>query len=50
MPGIAWANAVPDAGATVDFEIGDKKLQFSGTGYHDKVPHTLESLPNLSSN
>lgn len=37
MPGIGWANAVPDAKATVDFEVGGKKLAFSGTGYHDKV-------------
>ena len=37
MPGIGWANAVPDAKATVNFEVAGKKLAFSGVGYHDKV-------------
>lgn len=36
MPGIGWANAIPDAKATVHFEVGGKKLAFSGVGYHDK--------------
>ena len=37
MPGVGWANAVPDANAIVDFEVAGKKLAFSGVGYHDKV-------------
>ena len=37
MPGIGSANAVPDAKATVDFDIAGTKLAFEGVGYHDKV-------------
>jgi len=36
MPGVGWANAVPDAKATVNFNVNGTKLAFSGTGYHDK--------------
>ncbi|KAJ7445626.1 hypothetical protein FB451DRAFT_1005018, partial [Mycena latifolia] len=35
-PGNGWANAVPDADATVDLTIGRTKLTFAGLGYHDK--------------
>lgn len=34
-PGLGWANAVPDAAATVDLTIGQTKLAFTGFGYHD---------------
>ena len=45
MPGIGWANAVPDAKATVNFEVAGKKLAFSGVGYHDKVRrHRIKHL------
>lgn len=36
-PNIGWANAVPDADGTVDFQVAGSKLAFSGYGYHDKV-------------
>ena len=49
MPGIGWANAVPDAKATVNFEVGGKKLAFSGVGYHDKVQHMNHSIMNRNS-
>ncbi|KAJ7158013.1 hypothetical protein C8R43DRAFT_1234438 [Mycena crocata] len=35
-PGIGWANAIPDAAASVNLSIGGTKLAFTGTGYHDK--------------
>jgi hypothetical protein len=37
MPGVGWASAVPDAKATVEFDVAGEKLQFTGVGYHDKV-------------
>ncbi|KAJ6600369.1 hypothetical protein DFH09DRAFT_1128132, partial [Mycena vulgaris] len=35
-PNIGWANAVPDAASIVNLKIGDTRLAFKGTGYHDK--------------
>ncbi|KAH9225238.1 hypothetical protein K456DRAFT_1797024, partial [Colletotrichum gloeosporioides 23] len=32
-----WANALPDAEATVDLKLGDTAMTFSGYGYHDKT-------------
>lgn len=36
FPHIGWANAIPDSEAIADFTIGDTKLHFVGSGYHDK--------------
>lgn len=51
MPHIGWANAVPDAKAKVDFEIGGVALAFTGPGYHDKVRNHIHTaiLPTLIS-
>ncbi|KAJ7225045.1 hypothetical protein C8J57DRAFT_1440143 [Mycena rebaudengoi] len=35
-PNIGWANALPDAAATVDLTVGGTRLAFKGAGYHDK--------------
>jgi hypothetical protein len=37
LPHVGWANAIPGANATVDFNIHESSLKFSGPGYHDKV-------------
>ncbi|KAI3531953.1 hypothetical protein CSPX01_13817 [Colletotrichum filicis] len=37
VEGVAWANALPDAEATVDLKLGDTAISFSGYGYHDKT-------------
>jgi hypothetical protein len=47
-PHIGWANAIPDANATIDFVVRGRPLKFTGYGYHDKVtkaPHHSSSLP-----
>jgi hypothetical protein len=37
-PVIGWANAIPDSIATIYFKLsGVGVLQFTGSGYHDKV-------------
>ncbi|KAF4920337.1 Tyrosinase family protein asqI [Colletotrichum viniferum] len=37
LPGLYWANAVPDADTTVDLTIKDTAISFTdGVGYHDK--------------
>ncbi|KAF5008057.1 hypothetical protein FDECE_5639 [Fusarium decemcellulare] len=37
LPGLYWANAVPDAKTVVDLTVKDTKIQFKdGVGYHDK--------------
>ncbi|KIY73949.1 hypothetical protein CYLTODRAFT_485083 [Cylindrobasidium torrendii FP15055 ss-10] len=36
LPGVGWANAVPDARATIDLSINGKAFSFTGSGYHDK--------------
>lgn len=45
-PVVGWANAIPDAIATIDFTLaGVGDLQFTGAGYHDKVlRHNPSSL------
>ncbi|KAJ6479178.1 hypothetical protein DFH09DRAFT_1153658 [Mycena vulgaris] len=35
-PGIGWANAIPDAAASVELKVRGTKLAFNGIGYHDK--------------
>lgn len=35
MPGVGWANAVPDAAANVDFDVNGTAVKFAGVGYHD---------------
>ncbi|KAJ7318403.1 hypothetical protein DFH08DRAFT_892483 [Mycena albidolilacea] len=35
-PNIGWANAVPDANASVDLVVGGVPLKFGGSGYADK--------------
>ncbi|KAI8276434.1 hypothetical protein K4K59_009784 [Colletotrichum sp. SAR11_240] len=37
IEGVAWANALSDAEATVDLKLGDIAMTFSGYGYHDKT-------------
>ena len=36
-PHIGWSNAIPDAIATVNVLFGASRLEFIGSGYHDKV-------------
>lgn len=36
IPGVFWANAVPDADATAHFTVDGESLKFEGLGYHDK--------------
>ncbi|EEU33822.1 uncharacterized protein NECHADRAFT_89104 [Fusarium vanettenii 77-13-4] len=36
VPGVGWANAMPDAEGEVKFQIGDHHMSFTGYGYHDK--------------
>ncbi|WYZ39663.1 hypothetical protein EsH8_IV_000004 [Colletotrichum jinshuiense] len=37
LPGLYWANAVPDARTVVDLKVKDTKISFKdGVGYHDK--------------
>ncbi|KAF4544069.1 uncharacterized protein LTHEOB_6735 [Lasiodiplodia theobromae] len=37
LPGLYWANAVPDAATTVDLTVKDTTIRFEdGVGYHDK--------------
>jgi hypothetical protein len=37
LPGLYWANAVPDAETVVDLVVGDTPIAFTdGVGYHDK--------------
>ncbi|KAL2847071.1 hypothetical protein BJX68DRAFT_256260 [Aspergillus pseudodeflectus] len=36
FPHLGWANAVPDAIATVNLRIAGEHVQFLGHGYHDK--------------
>ncbi|KAF7184714.1 hypothetical protein CNMCM7691_006137 [Aspergillus felis] len=37
ITGIGWANALPDANATVSLQIRDTSMIFEGYGYHDKT-------------
>jgi hypothetical protein len=37
LPGLYWANAVPDARTVVDLRVKDTIFSFTdGVGYHDK--------------
>ncbi|KAJ4326098.1 hypothetical protein N0V94_000260 [Neodidymelliopsis sp. IMI 364377] len=37
LPGLYWANAVPDANTVVSLRVGDTNMSFKdGIGYHDK--------------
>ncbi|KAL4735274.1 hypothetical protein BDV11DRAFT_174017 [Aspergillus similis] len=36
LPGVGWANGIPDADVTVNVQIGDTLIDFVGIGYHDK--------------
>jgi hypothetical protein len=48
-PVIGWANAIPDSIATIDFKLsGVGVLQFTGSGYHDKV--NVNNFPRCNSN
>ncbi|XHG02289.1 hypothetical protein AWENTII_005646 [Aspergillus wentii] len=40
LPGVGWANSIPDADVTVNMTVHGSTLSFIGTGYHDKVPTT----------
>ncbi|KAJ5999004.1 hypothetical protein N7451_006814 [Penicillium sp. IBT 35674x] len=37
ITGVGWANAVPDANATVSLQINETSMSFEGYGYHDKT-------------
>ncbi|PSR82757.1 hypothetical protein BD289DRAFT_370867 [Coniella lustricola] len=37
IPHVAWANALPDANATVALAFGETTMEFEGYGYHDKT-------------
>ena len=37
VPHVGWINTVPDARATVEFEVNGTAHSFTGVGYHDKV-------------
>jgi len=34
-PHLGWANAIPDATATVNFVLNDQQITYTGRGYHD---------------
>ncbi|KAJ5350645.1 hypothetical protein N7541_008372 [Penicillium brevicompactum] len=36
LPGVGWANSIPDAETTVHLTVHGSELSFIGTGYHDK--------------
>lgn len=37
LPGLYWANAVPDSNTIVDLQVGSDDIKFTdGVGYHDK--------------
>ena len=44
-PHIGWSNAIPDAITTVNVSFGLSRLEFIGTGYHDKVNLRFCHLP-----
>ncbi|MCJ1388303.1 hypothetical protein MMC18_001149 [Xylographa bjoerkii] len=43
MPGVGWANAVPDAMAQVDLDVNGTSVKFTGLRYHDSK---ISSLPS----
>ncbi|CEL04908.1 hypothetical protein ASPCAL06032 [Aspergillus calidoustus] len=48
-PNIGWANAVPDAEATVHFTIHDQPFEFTGIGYHDQNWGSASIAANVGS-
>ncbi|MCJ1400030.1 hypothetical protein MMC11_003233 [Xylographa trunciseda] len=36
MPGVGWANAMPDATTDVELHVNGTTVKFTGVGYHDK--------------
>jgi hypothetical protein len=44
MPHVGWANAIPDAIASVDLTVNGTLIKFTGVGYHDS---TLSFTPFL---
>ncbi|KAL2784732.1 hypothetical protein BJX66DRAFT_329778 [Aspergillus keveii] len=48
-PHIGWANAVPDADATVQFTIHDQPFEFTGIGYHDQNFGSASLAANVGS-
>ncbi|RAK85133.1 hypothetical protein BO79DRAFT_156688 [Aspergillus costaricaensis CBS 115574] len=49
LPGVGWANAVPDAETTVNVTIFGSELSFVGTGYHDKNWGVTGFMDNVGS-
>jgi len=47
-PYVGWANGIPDSVAVVDLTIGDSKLQFTGSGYHDQTWGDQPIIQNLA--
>lgn len=37
MPGVGWANAIPDASTEVVVQVNDTEARFTGVGYHDSA-------------
>ena len=37
VPGVGWANSIPDGNAAVDVTIAGTAMKFDGPGYHDKA-------------
>ncbi|KAL2817620.1 hypothetical protein BJX63DRAFT_429665 [Aspergillus granulosus] len=48
-PHTGWANAVPDAEATVKFTIHDQPFEFTGIGYHDQNWGSASIASNVGS-
>ncbi|KAK9423297.1 putative Hydroxyneurosporene synthase protein [Seiridium unicorne] len=49
MPGVGWANAVPDGDAEVYYVVNGTEIKFSGVGYHDKNWGTSPFLSRVQS-
>ncbi|KAK9787385.1 putative Hydroxyneurosporene synthase protein [Seiridium cardinale] len=49
MPGVGWANAVPDGDAEVYYMVNGTEITFSGVGYHDKNWGTSSFLSRVQS-
>lgn len=43
VPGVGWANSMPDSEGKVEFKIGDDVMSFTGYGYHDKASEPTHS-------
>ena len=45
LPGVGWANAIPDANTEVSLTINGTAVRFTGSGYHDSryllTAHTM---------